>query len=102
MKCNECQSSNTIVAETRRHTDGAPMRRRKCLDCGHSFKTLEVVFDGGEPPAPKKVKPKAEPVVKPKPKEVKQIKIDARRKNEDRRSRVPDYFIEDDFDDGRW
>jgi hypothetical protein len=61
------------------------------------------MFDGGIPAPlpPKKAKPKAEPVVV-KPKTVKQIKVEARRKNEDRRDRVPSYFIEDDFDDGGW
>jgi len=63
------------------------------------FKSIEVIFDGDIPTLPKKVKPKAQPIITPKA--VKQTKVEARRKNEDRRDRVPSYFIEDDFDDWR-
>jgi transcriptional regulator NrdR family protein len=100
MHCAQCGHHDTIVTDTRKHDKGAPLRKRKCLACNAVFRTLEVMFDGDVPTPPKKAKPKAEPVITPK--SVKQIKVEARRKNEDRRDRVPSYFIEDDFDDGGW
>jgi hypothetical protein len=59
------------------------------------------LFDGVIP-KPEVVKPKIAPAPVKLPKAVKVSKVEVRRKNEDRRDRVPSYFIEDDYDDGRW
>ena len=47
MKCPNCDSENFYVIETRsRDADGIIRRRRRCADCGHTFRTYEVtVFD---------------------------------------------------------
>ena len=45
MKCPECGHNQTEVRETRSaQVDGFPVpcRTRRCLDCGHTFKTLEI------------------------------------------------------------
>lgn len=94
MKC-DC-GGKTDVVQTMQVQD-AIKRRRKCADCKKSMYTLEVratVLDA----TPEPVKPKPEPV---KPlaqaaKTIHQKRVEARRKNEDRRNKVPSYFIEDD------
>ena len=101
MRCNKCQSEDTKVLETRKHSNGAPIRRRKCNSCGSTYRTLEVLFDGVIPKT-EVVKPKVKAAPTKPVKVVKPSKVEVRRKNEDRRDRVPSYFIEDDFDDGRW
>jgi len=44
MTCPNCNSENIYVVETRsRDEDGIIRRRRKCSDCGHTFRTYEVL-----------------------------------------------------------
>jgi len=72
-------------------------RRRKCVDCKKLIHTLEVratVVEAVEPKPPKPPEP-----VKPMAaaaKTIHQKRVEARRKNEDRRNKVPSYYIEDD------
>ncbi len=41
MKCPYCRSSRTRVIDTREDTYGNIRRRRKCLECGKRFTTME-------------------------------------------------------------
>ena len=72
-------------------------RRRKCMECKKLIHTLEVratvqeLEDIEPPPKPKTLPPMARVA-----KVVNKKRVDARRVNEDRRSKVPSYFIEDD------
>jgi hypothetical protein len=72
-------------------------RRRKCMECKKLIHTLEVratvqeLEDIEPPPKPKPLPPMARVA-----KVVNKKRVDARRVNEDRRSKVPSYFIEDD------
>jgi hypothetical protein len=98
MKC-DC-GSETKVMQTMPIRD-VIKRRRKCVDCKKLMFTLEVraeVLDIAEPPPPPKPKPKPKPLppLAKVAKAVNQKRVEARRKNEDRRNRVPSYFIEDD------
>lgn len=43
MKCPKC-GNDTKVTHTRYKKEG-PVRYRKC-NCGHSFRTLEIIYDG--------------------------------------------------------
>lgn len=47
MKCPKCESYNITAVETRNTSLGRVRRRRKCLDCGHSFTTYEVYSEDG-------------------------------------------------------
>lgn len=40
-KCPNCGSANIYVSDSRRHKEGF-RRSRKCLECGHIAKTLEI------------------------------------------------------------
>ena len=43
MKCPHCGSEKSTVEDTRRHTDGESIRRRReCCSCGKRFTTLET------------------------------------------------------------
>lgn len=94
MKC-DC-GGRTDVVQTIQVQD-AVRRRRKCAECKKSMYTLEVratvVEVEPEPPKPKPepVKPMAQAA-----KTIHQKRVKTRRTNEDRRNRVPNYFIEDD------
>lgn len=94
MKC-DC-GGKTDVVQTMQVQD-AVKRRRKCAECKKSMYTLEVratvVEVEPEPPKPKPepIKPMAQAA-----KTIHQKRVEARRSNEDRRSRVPSYYIEDD------
>ena len=94
MKC-DC-GGKTDVVQTMQVQD-AVKRRRKCAECKKSMYTLEVratvVEVEPEPPKPKPkpVKPMAQAA-----KTIHQKRVEARRGNEDRRNRVPSYYIEDD------
>jgi transcriptional regulator NrdR family protein len=49
MNCPECESK-TAVTETRHYEDPRAnfeyvQRRRKCLECGHKFVSVEVTMD---------------------------------------------------------
>lgn len=95
MKC-DC-GGKTDVVQTMQVQD-AVKRRRKCTDCKKSMYTLEVratvVEAELEPPKPKPPEP-VKPLAKA-AKTIHQKRVEARRKNEDRRNKVPSYFIEDD------
>lgn len=97
MKC-DC-GGKTDVVQTMQVQD-AVKRRRKCAECKKSMYTLEVraiVLD--IEPEPPKPKPKPPEPVKPMAQAAKTIhqkRVEARRNNEDRRNRVPSYYIEDD------
>jgi hypothetical protein len=95
MKC-DC-GSRTDVVQTMQVKDTVK-RRRKCVDCKKLLYTLEVraeVLDVAlEPPEPRPpglIKPMAAAA-----KTIHQKRVEARRSNEDRRNRVPSYYIEDD------
>ena len=43
MKCPKCNSEQTTCYDSRStRQDARRLRRYKCLDCGHRFKTLEL------------------------------------------------------------
>lgn len=44
MKCPFCDSDQNRVIETREQKSGELKRRRRCIDCGERFSTLEVVL----------------------------------------------------------
>ncbi len=41
MKCPKCGMDNNHVKDTRATNNGNQWRVRECLNCGHSFETLE-------------------------------------------------------------
>lgn len=41
VQCGNCESTNTCVVATR-HGHQHTLRYRKCLQCGHNFKTYEI------------------------------------------------------------
>jgi len=43
--CPECHSNNIYTIDTRSRGANAIRRRRKCLDCGARFSTIEVITD---------------------------------------------------------
>lgn len=45
MYCPECHSNNIYAIDTRSRGTNAIRRRRKCLDCGARFSTIEVITD---------------------------------------------------------
>ena len=98
----ECGGS-TMVVDTRT-MDGVLRRKRKCNVCSGVFFTKEEFLykaaDNPNLPQPKPEKPKgvfSESVVKA----VNRKKVETRRKVEDlkqeRKMRVPSYFIEEDY-----
>ena len=93
MKC-KC-GGDTMVVLTRT-IDGVPKRKRKCDLCGQSFYTIETFLEmaSGKPgpkPKPKPPKPMAEKAA-----EIHRKRVEVRRKNEDRKTKVPSYFIEEE------
>jgi transcriptional regulator NrdR family protein len=96
MKC-PC-GGNTAVVETRT-VDNTPKRKRKCELCNQSFYTLETFLEMASGISGRKPKPKPDAkglYSAPAAKELKAQKVDVRRKNEDRKSKVPSYFIEEE------
>lgn len=108
MKC-PCGGSSK-VSSTVQLPEGV-LRRRKCETCDKSFATLESmastpgagahnqVVNKDKPPSLKPRKPKPDTkglYTKPAAAEIKKQKVELRRKAEDRRNRVPNYFIEED------
>lgn len=101
MKC-VC-GGETEVMNTRT-IDGYKRRQRKCVLCAQSFYTKEVRISGIEiEPVPTKPKPKPDKrgvYTKKAASEVKQQKVDVRRKLEDMKEkktvRVSNYYIEDE------
>ena len=45
MYCPECHSNNIYAIDTRSRGKNAIRRRRKCLDWGARFSTIEVITD---------------------------------------------------------
>jgi transcriptional regulator NrdR family protein len=79
----------TEVVNTRQMEQGV-RRQRKCVTCRASFLTTEY-RDAPKPAPPVVEKPMAKMAA-----EIHRKKVEARRKNEDRRSYVPNYFIEEE------
>ena len=79
----------TEVVNTRQIDQGV-RRQRKCVTCRASFLTTEY-RDAPKPAPPVVEKPLAKRAA-----EIHRKKVEARRKNEDRRSYVPNYFIEEE------
>jgi hypothetical protein len=95
MKC-DC-GGKTEVVQTMQVKD-VVKRRRKCVECKKSMHTLEAratVSNASEPepPPPKPLSPMAKVA-----KTIHQKRVETRRTNEDRRNKVPSYYIEDDED----
>ena len=82
----------TEVVNTRQIDQGV-RRQRKCVTCRASFLTTEYRDAPKPKPAPPPVVEK--PMAK-KAAEIQRKRVEARRKNEDRRSYVPNYFIEEE------
>ena len=100
------RGGETSVTETR-VIEGQYRRRRKCVDCGDAYFTVETYLapayrTSGEAHEKRRVNaPKPDDkglYTKKDAATVKKIKVETRRKNEDRKNRVSSYFIEDDFD----
>jgi transcriptional regulator NrdR family protein len=103
MKC-PCGGSSK-VSSTVQLPDGV-LRRRRCEACDKSFATLESIASTPGAGAhnqiankdkPRKPKPDTKGLyTKPAAAEIRKQKVELRRKAEDRRNRVPSYFIEED------
>ena len=106
MKC-KCGGNTQVTTTTKHSTLDGVVRYRKCAECKARFQTLETVIEtrnAGRPPNTTTVK--RLPVYTPaEVSQIKAVKVAVRRKSEDirenqqRRSRVSSYFIEDNFDD---
>lgn len=104
MQCPECSAARTYVSTTMVHPSGGVHRYRKCSGCGFNFATLETILEE----KPKLGRPvSVERVATPKLKNtvtkrdaalINKIKVEVRRKAEDKKSQVSSYYIEDDFD----
>jgi transcriptional regulator NrdR family protein len=94
MKC-PC-GGNTAVVETRT-VDNVPKRKRKCELCNQSFYTLETFLEMAAGRSGRRPQPNAQGLYTvPDAKEIKAQKVETRRRNEDRKTRVPSYFIEEE------
>jgi transcriptional regulator NrdR family protein len=56
MSCPKCGHLKSIVVESRVF-EGQHVRKRECIKCGHSFKTIETPYEGSMY-YPRKPKPK--------------------------------------------
>lgn len=94
----KCQCGGKTSVTTTEQREDRVFRRRKCVVCKTNFATLET-----------RISRVTEPTAKPPPKpdergiyteqsaaQVKKLKVETRRKIEDRKQRVPSYFIEDE------
>jgi len=115
MKCSCGGKSNVTTTEQK---PNGVFRRRKCEVCKSNFATMEMEIETFGTGSRNQYGETRKPKAMPKPDErglyatekdvaaVKMTKVEARRKNEDRRekARVPSYFIEDEGDDDvkRW
>lgn len=91
-----CCRSKAPVVQTEITKDGVK-RRRKCSVCNKLIYTLEKEI----PPPEKKPVPVPDSrglYKKPDVATLKMQKVEARRSNEDRKMRVSNYFIEDDYE----
>ena len=48
MFCPKCESENIRVVDTMHEPDNMTYRRRKCLNCGTNFRTVETILDDSE------------------------------------------------------
>ena len=104
MKC-ECGGKSSVTT-TKQLSDGV-FRRRKCDVCARCFATLESLAStagsgrhshDGTPRKPKPVPDARGIYTKTAAAEVKKQKVEARRRAEDRKAHIPNYFIEDEED----
>ena len=80
-----------------RTVDNTPKRKRKCELCDQSFYTLETFLEMAAGRSGRKPQPNAQGLYTvPDAKEIKAQKVETRRKNEDRKPKVPSYFIEEE------
>lgn len=94
MKC-PC-GGNTAVIDTRT-IDNTPKRKRKCELCNQAFYTAETFVRMATGKPEKKPKPNEQGLYTvPDAKKIKAQKVEVRRKNEDRKAKVPSYFIEEE------
>ena len=93
-----CCGSKSVVMQTEHKPEGI-RRRRRCDVCNKLFHTMESLH--------MLIEKEAKPVIYPderglyQPKDVPAIKMQkvvVRRSNEDRKNKVSNYFIEDEFD----
>ena len=47
MRCLNCAETSTKTHDVRQHEDEFPyaVRKRRCLSCGHEYRTIEVPLD---------------------------------------------------------
>lgn len=91
-----CCNSKTPVVQTEITEEGVK-RRRKCSVCNKLIYTMEKEI----PPPEKKPVPLPDERGLYKPNDIPKIKmkqVELRRNNEDRKMRVSNYFIEDDYE----
>ena len=105
MKC-KCGGNTQVTTTTKHSTLDGVLRYRKCEACKARFQTLETVIETRNAGRPPTTTVKRLPVYTPAEiSKIKAVQTAVRRKSEDirenqqRRSRVSSYFIEDDFDD---
>ncbi len=48
MFCPKCESENVRVVDTMHEPDNKTYRRRKCVDCGMKFRTVETLLENVE------------------------------------------------------
>lgn len=44
-RCSKCAGNRIFICDTRTNENGAVVRKRICMDCGHDFKTIELRAD---------------------------------------------------------
>ena len=99
MKCTKCGSEKTKVTQTIK-TSKEVQRRRRCGACGNNFHSVERVVGVKKEVKVKLSEGRLKVTVPTKDKAmIDKMQVEARRRVEDRRSKIPDYFVEDDFDE---
>lgn len=43
-KCIDCESNNVRIIDTRKRSDGTVKRRKKCVNCGFRWTTVEIEY----------------------------------------------------------
>lgn len=99
MNCT-CGGDSSVT--TTRQLNHQVFRRRKCKACKRNFATIEIEVDtpgsgNYNKEGKRNPKPDAKGMYTPADaKAIKAKKVEARRKNEDRKEKVPSYFIEEE------
>lgn len=93
MKC-DC-GGNTHVVDTRK-VGNSVRRWRRCKLCDRKLVSVESFVDAAEVSAPIREPKAPKPKKQKTPVAVKRSPVEVRRALEDRKLRVPSYFIEDD------